>query len=428
MSVRNQIPAGILSLDLKDELSGFRNRFYIPQNTIYMDGNSLGLLSVDSEESLLRVLDEWKKLAIKGWTEGKRPWFWFAEEIGTMASKLVGADPGEVIMSGSTTVNIHALISSFFTPEGERNKILADELNFPSDLYALKGQLMLKGFDPDKHLVLAKAGEKGLLDEKSIIELMTDETALVFLPSVLYHTGQLLDIKMLTEEAAKRGILTGFDCSHSAGSIPHRFNEWGVDFALWCSYKYLNGGPGSTAFFYVNKKHFGKEPFLAGWFGCNKEKQFDMLNEFIPSPDAGRWQISSPAILSSAPVEGALKITLEAGIDRIRKKSVQLTTLLAKMINERIIPHYQGFRLITPTDPSKRGGHIAIEHPDAAMITEALKARGVIPDLRPPSIIRIAPVALYNSFSEVWKVVDILAEIMKNNEYVKFRGQRRTVT
>ncbi len=428
MDGNKHTPEGILSMDQNDALSGFRKRFYIPENTIYMDGNSLGLLSVDSEESLLRVVDEWKKLAIGGWTEGKRPWFWFAEEIGAMAGELVGADPGEVIMSGTTTVNIHALVSSFFRPEGKRNKILADELNFPSDLYALKGQLKIKGFDPEKHLLLAESDENGLLDEEKITGMMTDEIALVFLPSVIYHTGQLLDMEYLAAEASKRDIVIGFDCSHSAGAIPHRFNEWGVDFALWCSYKYMNGGPGSTAFLYVNKKHFGKEPLLAGWFGCNKEKQFDMLNEFIPSPDAGRWQISSPAILSSAPVEGALKITLEAGIENIRKKSVKLTTLLYDLIKTEIIPYFQGCRIVTPTEPQRRGGHIAIKHPEAARISEALRARGVVPDLRPPDIIRIAPVALYNNYTEVWKTIRILKDIMEKKEYERFPVVRRAVT
>jgi len=331
-------------------------------------------------------------------------------------------------MSGTTTINIHALISSFYNPEGKRVEILADELNFPSDIYALKGQLKLRGFDPDQHLVLAKADSHGLLNEQDIIDLMTEKTALVFLPSVIYSTGQLLDMELLTAEAHKRNVCIGFDCSHSAGAIPHSFDEWGVDFALWCSYKYLNGGPGSTAFLYVNRRHFNKEPLLPGWFGYLKEKQFDMLNEFIPSPNAGRWQISSPNILGSSTLEGALNIILEAGIHDIRQKSLKLTSVLADLLREKVFSNFPDFKIVTPLAEKKRGGHIAIEHPDAIRINEALKDRGIIPDLRPPNIIRIAPVALYNTFEEVWNVVEALKEIMEAEEYKSFSKERKAVS
>ncbi len=418
----------ILSLDKKDDLAGFRSRFYIPHRTIYMDGNSLGLLSKDSEKSLLRLLQEWKTLGIKGWMEGERPWFWFAEEMGALAATIVGARPEEVILSGTTTINIHALVSSFYNPHGKKVKILADELNFPSDIYALKGQLKLRGFDPGKHLVLAKADKNGLLNEQHIVDLMDDETALVFLPSVIYSTGQLLNMELLTAEAHKRNICIGFDCSHSVGAIDHSFNEWDVDFALWCSYKYLNGGPGSAAFYYVNKKHFNKQPLLAGWFGYQKEKQFDMLQEFIPSPNAGRWQISSPGILGSSAIEGSLKIIFEAGICNIRKKSLKLTSLLAELLQKKIISKYKDCKIVTPLAEEKRGGHIAIEHPEAIRINEALKQKGIIPDLRPPNIIRIAPVALYNTFEEVWEVVETLKEIIDKKEYELYDKQNKYVT
>ncbi len=418
----------ILSLDKKDDLAGFRSRFYIPHRTIYMDGNSLGLLSKDSEKSLLRLLQEWKTLGIKGWMEGERPWFWFAEEMGALAATIVGARPEEVILSGTTTINIHALVSSFYNPHGKKVKILADELNFPSDIYALKGQLKLRGFDPGKHLVLAKADKNGLLNEQHIVDLMDDETALVFLPSVIYSTGQLLNMELLTAEAHKRNICIGFDCSHSVGAIDHSFNEWDVDFALWCSYKYLNGGPGSAAFYYVNKKHFNKQPLLAGWVGYQKEKQFDMLQEFIPSPNAGRWQISSPGILGSSAIEGSLKIIFEAGICNIRKKSLKLTSLLAELLQKKIISKYKDCKIVTPLAEEKRGGHIAIEHPEAIRINEALKQKGIIPDLRPPNIIRIAPVALYNTFEEVWEVVETLKEIIDKKEYELYDKQNKYVT
>jgi kynureninase len=401
------------SLDDVNVLSKFRSRFYIPENTIYMDGNSLGLLSIDAEESLMRVLDEWKTLGIDGWMRGKRPWFNFGEEIGNLAASLVGAESGEVVFTGTTTINIHNLIGSFYNHHGNRNKILADILNFPSDLYALKGQLKLRGVDPENYLLLAEPGEDGLLDEGKIIQQMESDVSLVFLPSVLYRSGQLLDIKRLSAAAHERGIMIGFDCSHSIGAIPHSFNEWGVDFALWCSYKYLNGGPGAAAFLYVNKSHFHLMPSLPGWFGNDKERQFEMLPDFIPAMDAGRWQISSPGILGSSPVEGSLKIILEAGIENIRKTSLHLTEFLAGSLKNRIAGKFPGFKIITPAKPERRGGHIAFEHPDAAKIFSDLSSRGIIADLRPPNIIRLAPVALYNSFEEICRLTDILEEIMQ---------------
>lgn len=415
-------------LDRNNPLAGFRKRFYIPEGKIYMDGNSLGLLSIDAEESLLRVLDEWKTLGIEGWLKGQRPWFWFAEEIGAIAAKLVGAKPEEVVLTGTTTVNIHALISSFYRPLGNRIKILADEYNFSSDIYALKGQLKLQGYNPDHCLVCAKGKSSGLLDEQEIIRLMTDDIALAFLPSVLFKSGQLLDMELLTVEAHKRGILIGFDCSHSVGAIPHHFNDWDVDFAVWCSYKYMNGGPGCAAFLYVNQRHFNLEPLLAGWFGSNKEKQFDLHHDFAPAEHAGRWQISSPGILGTSPVEGALKITLEAGIENIRKQSLLLTDYLVALLKEKIIPEFEGFNIVTPPAAKGRGGHVSISHPEAFRICEALKAHGVVPDLRPPDIIRLAPVALYNTFCEVFHVVETLATIMLSKEYLSFSSRRLAIT
>ena len=403
-------------LDKENELSEFRSRFHIPQGKVYMDGNSLGLLSLDAERTMLRVLNEWKNLGIGGWMEGDIPWFRFAEEMGARAARLFGASEDEVVCTGTTTINIHTLAGSFYRPSGKRKKILADELNFPSDLYALKGQLKLRDIDPDENLVMVQADERGLLDEDEIIKLMTDEVALVFLPSVLYRSGQLLDIEKLAAAARERNIPAGFDCSHSAGVIPHRFSDWDVDFALWCSYKYMNAGPGASAFLYVNKKHFMLEPSLPGWFGSDKEKQFDMLTTFVPATSAGRWQISSPGILGSSPLEGALNITLEAGIETIRRVSMQLTEFLSGSIKERILPAHTYCRIITPEEPHRRGGHIAIEHPDAGKIYGQLLEAGIITDLRPPNIIRIAPVPLYNTFAEVTHTVETLKKILDQAE------------
>ncbi|MDH5788622.1 MAG: aminotransferase class V-fold PLP-dependent enzyme, partial [Candidatus Bathyarchaeota archaeon] len=278
----------------------------MPKETIYVDGNSLGLLSKDSESSVFRVLDEWKTLGIRGWLEANHPWFYFAEELGAMCAKIVGAESEEVVATSATTVNIHSLVNTFYQPSGKKRRILADELTFPTDIYALRSVMKLRGLNPSDNLILVQSEDGRFLDEKKIVELMDENIALVFLPSVLYRSGQLLKMKYLVEEAHRREISIGFDCSHSVGVVPHYFDKWDVDFALWCSYKYLNGGPGGTAFLYVNRKHFSREPALAGWFGYVKEKQFNLSLKFEHSRSAGGWQISSPAILSSAPIEGSL--------------------------------------------------------------------------------------------------------------------------
>jgi len=416
------------NLDSEDPLAEFRKRFYVPKGTIYLDGNSLGLLSKDSESSVLRTLDEWKTLGIRGWLEAKSPWFYLAEQLGAKCAKLVGAEPEEVVLTGATTVNIHSLVHTFYQPKGKRKKILADELNFPTDIYALKSAIRLRGLNPVRDLVLAPSVDGRFLDERKIVELMTDEVALVFLPSVLYRSGQLLNIQFLTKAAHGRKIPIGFDCSHSVGTVPHKFDKWNLDFALWCSYKYLNGGPGGTAFLYVNKQHFRREPALAGWFGYVKEKQFDLSLDFEHSKSAAGWQISSPAILSSAPIEGSLDIILEAGIDRIREKSLKMTSYLMFLIEETLSEEPYDFSIGTPREPERRGGHVAVEHGEERRVSEALKKRGVITDFRPPNVIRIAPIPLCNTFYEVWRVVQHLKETIDMREYAKFPTLREAIS
>jgi kynureninase len=417
-----------LRLDLEDPLAHFRRRFYNPKRTIYLDGNSLGLLSKDSEESVLRVLDEWRDLGIRGWTEACQPWFYFAEKLGSMCARLVGAEPEEVVATGSTTVNIHSLVNTFYQPSAKRKKILADSLTFPTDIYALRSTVELRGVDAGQNLILAPSVSDRFLNEDQIIELMDNDVALVFLPSVLYRSGQLLNMQMLTENAHKRGIPIGFDCSHSVGVVPHYFDKWNVDFALWCSYKYLNGGPGGTAFLYVNKRHFDREPALAGWFGYVKERQFDLDIDFEHSQSAGGWQISSPPILSSAPLEGSLKMILEAGIDSIREKSLKMTSYLAYLIEETLSKPPYNFSIGTPREAERRGGHVALEHKEGMRISEALRARGVISDFRPPNVIRLAPIPLYNTYHEVWKTTQHLGAVIVNKEYERFSEQRKDIS
>jgi len=415
--------------DARDPLAKFRERFYPPQGTVYLDGNSLGLASLDAVAAIERVVEEWKELGIRGWLNGQPPWFYYAEQVGALAASLVGARPEEVVATGTTTVNIHALVSTFYARHQTRTKILADELTFPTDLYALAGQIEWRGLDPKEHLVLVSSEDGRTLDEERIVALMDEDVAVALLPSVLYRSGQLLDMEYLVREAHRRGIIIGFDCAHSVGALPHRLSDWGVDFAMWCSYKYLNAGPGSTAFIYLSERHFQREPLLKGWFGYQKDRQFDLALDFAHEASAGGWQISSPGIFGIAAAEGALKIHHEAGIERIRQKSIDLTSYLIFLVDEILAKAPYRFSIGTPREPSRRGGHVALERDSEAMrINEALIAKGFVGDFRPPKTIRIAPVALYCSYRDVWRTVQCLKEIIDEEGYLKFSEQRKAVS
>ncbi|WP_347940255.1 kynureninase [Peribacillus simplex] len=412
-------------MDEKDTLKGFREEFYLKPDSIYMDGNSLGLLSKRAERTLLESLEDWKEHGIDGWTQGNHPWFFMAEKLGAKMAPLVGASPEEVIVTGSTTVNLHQLVATFYKPEGTRTKILADELTFPTDIYALQSQLRTHGYDPETDLIRVKSSDGRFLEEDDIIETMTDDIALIILPTVLYRSGQILDMKRLTAEAHKRGIVIGFDGCHSIGAIPHSFSEWDVDFAYWCNYKHLNGGPGGVGGLYVNRKHFGTMPGLAGWFGSKKDKQFDMEHTLTPAESAGAYQIGTPHVLSCAPLIGSLDIFIEAGIENIREKSLKINQYLMDLVESELAG--MGFFIGTPREDIRRGGHVSLEHKEAARICKALKENGVIPDFRAPNIIRLAPVALYTSYAEVWEVVQILKKIMSEKQYEKFKNEREVV-
>jgi kynureninase len=418
----NKLESFALQLDIDDSLSEYRKHFYIPKNSIYLDGNSLGLLSIEAEESLNRVIEEWKELGILGWFKSNNSWFYFGENLGALASSLVGAEPEEVVATGTTTVNLHSLVSTFYNPgKGKRTKIIADELDFPTDIYALRSQIRLKGLDPNEHLILIPSDDGRTIDEEKIVGRMKNDIALILLPSVLYRSGQLFDMEYLTNVANEREIPIGWDCSHSVGVVPHKFDDWGVDFAFWCSYKYLNSGPGGTGFLYLNKKHFEKEPGLAGWFGYEKAKQFDMSLDFNHARSAGGWQISSSNILCSAPIEGALTLTLKAGIQNIRQKSIKLTEYLIYLVDNLLSNEPYNFRIGTPRNPEKRSGHVAIEHDtEARRIADCLRIKyNVISDFRQPNVIRLAPIALYNKYHEIWLVVHYLKKIIDEKEFEK---------
>jgi len=389
-----------------------------------MDGNSLGLLSKRAERTLLELLDSWKTLGIDGWTEGDNPWFYLSESVGEKMAPLVGGRANEVIATGSTTTNLHQLVATFYKPSGNKTKILADELNFPSDIYALQSQIALKGLNPAEHLVQVESEDGRFLSEDRIIEAMTEDVALIVLPGVLYRSGQVLNMKKITAAANDRGIPIGFDLCHSIGSVPHNLHDWGVDFAFWCTYKHLNGGPGSVGGLFVHEKNFGTAPGLAGWFGSKKESQFDMNHTMDPAEDSSAFQVGTPHVLSLAPVIGALEMFEEVGIDRIREKSLKLTNYMMNLIEHELDGF--GFTVGNPMDDT-RGGHILLEHKEAARICKALKEAGVIPDFRAPNGVRLAPVALYNTFEDVWHTVQKLKVIMDEKRYDTFENKRGVV-
>jgi len=417
-----------LALDAADLLARFRERFYLPPERIYLDGNSLGLLSRDAETETLAALEQWKTLAIDGWLGADPPWFTLGEELGSLVAPLVGAAPEAVVVTGTTTVNQHALTATFYRPDGARRKIVATALDFSSDVYALGSLIRLHGGDPERDLVLVPSRDGRTIDEDDIIAALGDDIALALLPAVLYRSGQLLDVARLAAAARTRGIPMGFDCAHSIGAVPHHFDEWGVDWAFWCSYKYLNAGPGATGGLYVNRRHWGAAPGLAGWWGFEKTRQFDMVHTWQGAPSAGAWQISTPPLLAAVPLRGSLRLFHEAGMDALRTKSLAQTDYLASLLDASGLtaPPY-AFAIGTPRQPERRGGHLAVEHDDAPRIARALKARGIIPDFRAPNVIRLAPAPLYTTYNDLWQTARALQEIVDSGEHLQLAGGRDLV-
>lgn len=409
--------------DDKDILKQYRNEFYLGEDIYYMDGNSLGLMSRRAEQSLFDVMEDWKLHSIEGWTEGSRPWFYMSERIGGVMAELVGAQDDEVLATNSTTVNIHQTVRTLYQPTETRYKIMADDLNFPSDIYAL--QSILDDHGHSDGLVKVPSDDGHTLKTEDAIRMMDESIALILLPSVLYRSGQVLEMEKITKAAHERGIIVGFDLCHSIGAVPHELKKWGVDFAVWCTYKHLNGGPGSVGGLYVNERHHGKSVSLKGWFGNDKSTQFDMNHHFDQAPDVSQYQTGTPHIFSMAPLLGALEMFKEAGMENIRSKSLELTDFMMDMIEDVLAEH--DIEIVTPRAHAHRGGHILIGHEKAAGINTALKARGVIPDFRAPGFVRIAPVALYNSFEDVYHTVMILKEIMDDKIYDQFDNKRGVV-
>jgi len=412
-------------LDAADELRALREEFHLQPGVIYMDGNSLGLASKAAERSLQEMLEAWKRLGIDGWLQGEHPWYHLAEKLGAMAAPFVGAQPNEVLIAGSTSANLHQLLATFFKPEGKRTKLLIEEAAFPTDAYIAKSHLALHGLDPAQHLVVVPSDGGTQLDEAKIIAEMSDDIAIAILPVALYRTGQILNVRKLTAEAHARGMMLCFDGCHSVGVMEHSFHDDGVDMGVFCTYKYLNGGPGASGGLFVHEKHLGRAPGLPGWFSSAKDKQFDMSNEFTPTAEAGAYQIGTPNIFSMAPLIGAFELVQNAGLKRIRAKSLALTAFMIELIDSEL--GGLEFSIGTPRPDEQRGGHIALRHAEAARMCKALKKRGVIPDFRPPDIIRLSPSPYYTSFAEVAETIAIVRNIAERKTYLEFPNTRDVV-
>src|SRR5690554_2193506 len=413
------------AMDEKDVLKGFRARFYIHEDEIYMDGNSLGLASRDAEDSLQNMLRVWKEEAIRIWGAEDGRYFNYSKVLAEKAKDLINADAEEIIFMGSITTNIHQALATFYKPTEDRYKIIVDELNFPSDIYATKSIIELKGYSIEDALVRIGTRDGRTILEEDIIAEMKDDVALILLPSVLYRSSQLLDMERITREAHDRGILVGWDLAHSMGSVPHDFKKIDPDFAVWCTYKYLNGGPGATAGMFINKRHFGESSGLKGWFGSKDESQFLMSHDFDQDRDANGWLLGTHSLFSMAPIEGSLDMFNEAGMDNIRKKSLHITAYLMYLIDSKLARY--GYSVGNPRENSRRGGHVALEHEEAYRISLALRDNKVIPDYREPNVIRLAPIALYNTYQEVYRLVEILEEIVVSKAYEKYTLDRVTV-
>lgn len=414
-----------LDMDSKDTLREYKERFYVKPGTIYMDGNSLGLCSKDAEKYLLEALENWKTHGIDVWSHPEVNYFLYQDKLGELTAPFINAKPSEVTICTNTTINIHKALATFYRPTKERYKIIVDDLNFPTDKYAVDSQVKLHGIDPEVGVKVVKSRDGKTINEDDMIEAMTDDVCLILLPSVLYRSSYLVDMQKIADAARTKGIYVGFDLSHSIGSVPHDFSKIQPDFAVWCSYKYLNGGPGAIAGLYINENHFKLGPGLAGWHGNKKETQFDLNQTFEPSEYAGAWQTGTQPIFSMAPIEGSLRMFAEAGFDNIRAKSLNITAYLMYLIDEKLKKY--GFSYGNPTDDERRGGHVALEHEDAIRINKALKGRGVVPDFRYPNVIRLAPIAFYVSYEDVYNLVEIIIDIMETKEHERYDRNRGTV-
>ena len=410
--------------DNNDSLKHFREKFFIPQHNgkdcIYFTGNSLGLQTKTTAKYVQQELDDWAKLGVEGHFQANKPWMPYHEIFPKQLTKIVGCKDHEVIVMNSLTVNLHLLMVTFYRPTKQRYKIICEAKAFPSDQYAFETQAVFHGFDPADAVieVSPREGEHTLRTEDilSTIAQHGDSIAVVLFGGVNYYTGQLFDMEKLTTAAHAVGAYAGFDLAHAAGNVELHLHDWNVDFACWCSYKYLNSGPGGVAGAYIHEKQAAKKdlPRFAGWWGHNKERRFKMEKEFNPIPTAEGWQLSNAPVLSMAVHKASLDIFDEAGIDQLHQKRKLLSGYLHFVlhdINDR--KPEKVLEIITPANEKERGCQVSILMlKDGKMIFDELTKQGVIADWREPNVIRVAPVPLYNSFEDVYRFGEIVNQLI----------------
>ena len=411
--------------DQEDPLNKWREEFLFPQhngeNVLYFTGNSLGLQPKRARSFVEEEMKKWEEYAVEGhFVPKKRPWLKYHEASKTSLSNILGALPIEVVAMNNLTVNLHLMMVSFFRPTQKKFKIICEAGAFPSDQYMFESQLHFHGLDPEKALVEVspRPGENTLRTEDIIqkIDEHSEELALVLFSGVQYYTGQCFDMESITKAGHQAGAYVGFDLAHAAGNVPLHLHDWNVDFATWCSYKYLNSGPGNVSGVFVHERHANDDqmPRFAGWWGHDEKERFLMKKGFKPMSGADGWQLSNGNIISTAAHLASLEIFNSAGMPALRKKSIQLTGYLEFIIKE--LSGSSGlFEIITPSDPSDRGAQLSIFfHQHGKALFDHLIAHGVIGDWREPNVIRIAPTPLYNSYQDVYQFGQILSEAIKN--------------
>ena len=402
-----------IATDERDPLKGFRERFLFPKlaggDCIYLCGHSLGLQPKTAAAYIEQELKDWADLGVEGHFHAKNPWMPYHRLLTEQTAELVGAMPLEVVVMNSLTVNLHLMMVSFYRPTRERHKIVVERGAFPSDQYAVKSQIHFHGFDPATSLIelTPRPGESCLRHEDIVllIESAGDDIALIMLGGVNYATGQAFDMERITRLGHARGCMVGYDLAHAAGNLPLKLHDWGPDFAVWCSYKYLNGGPGCVAGCFVHARHARAWdlPRFAGWWGHDEPSRFEMGPEFRAMSGADGWQLSNPSIVSLAVLRASMDIFREAGMERLRAKSVSLTSYLEFLLNQKASPT---FSIITPHEKEGRGAQLSIRLPqNGRALCERLAQAGVVGDWREPDTFRVAPVPLYNSYQDVFRFV-----------------------
>ncbi|GAB5464703.1 MAG: kynureninase [Candidatus Kapaibacteriales bacterium] len=411
-----------VNLDNADSLKQFRDRFHIPVDSdgklkVYFCGNSLGLQPKSSRMYIEQEMLDWENLGVEGHFEAKNPWKYYHHFLTESLEKLIGAKPKETVGMGTLTDNLNLLLISFYRPEGKRKKIIIEKKAFPSDMYSVKSHVRLHGGDDaDIIEIEPRKGENFFRTEDIIdtIDQVGEELATVLLPGVNYFTGEVFDMKEITKAAHRQCAFVGFDLAHAIGNITMELHDWGADFAVWCSYKYLNAGPGSTAGIFVHERHSNQKniPRLEGWWGTKEETRFMMRPYFEPMEGAGAWQQSNPAILPMASLKASLDIFDEAGIDNLREKSKSMTGFLLKAIEAA---HLDGVEVITPKEDDRRGAQLSIRVNGAdKSLFNRLTEMGVVSDWREPDVIRIAPVPLYNSYMDCWEFASRLKSAIEH--------------